>query len=223
VEPPKSRWSPIAGFALASSANQMAWLVFAPLTTGAAAHFRVSASQVGLLSELFPLMYVLLALPAARVVDRSLRFWLGAGAVLNALGALLRLGGLDRSGFAWVLLGQVVVAAAQPLLLNAVTALARRYLRPEDRPAGIAIGSAGTFLGFVLAFVTAATFGATRAGLLLTIGAVYSGVGAVVLVMALARCSFPYPSESSSPSQPGHNHCSSPPASTPDSPTPCSR
>jgi predicted MFS family arabinose efflux permease len=195
VGEPRSRWLPIAGFALASSANQMAWLVFAPLTTGAAAHFRVSDSQVGLLSEVFPLMYVLLALPAARLVDRSLRFWLGAGAVLNAFGAVLRLGGLNRDGFAWVLLGQIVVAASQPLLLNAVTALARRYLRPEDRPAGIAVGSAGTFLGFVLAFVAAATLGATRSGLLLTIGAAYSGVGALVLVVALARWSFPYPSE----------------------------
>jgi len=186
---------PIVGFALASSANQMAWLVFAPVTTGAAAHYGVSASQVGLLSEVFPVMYVLLALPAARAVDRHLRAWLGAGAGLSALGTLVRLGGLERSGFWWVLFGQVLVAGAQPLLLNAVTALARRYLHPPDRPAGIVIGSAGTFLGFVLAFVTAAFFGASRAGLLLLIGAGYAVAGAAVLGAALAVTACPYPKE----------------------------
>jgi len=170
----------------------MAWLVFAPVTTGAATHFGVSTSQVGLLSEVFPLLYVVLALPAGRAVDRSLRTWLGAGAILSALGAVMRLGGLSRSGFAWVLLGQVVIAAAQPFLLTSVTALARRYLQPADRPAGIAIGSAGTFLGFVLAFVTAAVFGAGRAGLLLLIGAGYAIAGAAVLVMALASSKYPF-------------------------------
>jgi predicted MFS family arabinose efflux permease len=189
---PRSRWAPIVGFALASSANQMAWLVFAPVTTGAAAHYRVSSSLVGLLSEVFPVMYVLLALPAARAVGRNLRAWLSAGAALSALGTLVRLGGLERSGFWWVLLGQVLVAAAQPLLLNAVTALARGYLRPTDRPAGIAIGSAGTFLGFVLAFVASALFGAGRAGLLLTLGAAYASASAAVLVGALVLTPSPY-------------------------------
>lgn len=172
----------------------MAWLVFAPITTGAAAHFRVSTSQVGLLSEVFPLMYVLLALPAGRAIDRALRKWLAAGALISVLGAAVRLGGLSRTGFAWVLVGQLVLAAAQPLLLNAVTALARRYLRPTDRPAGIAIGSAGTFLGFVLAFVTAGVFGAGRAGLLLVIGATYAVLSGTVLLIALARTKCPFPS-----------------------------
>jgi predicted MFS family arabinose efflux permease len=94
-------------------------------------------------------------------------------------------GSHDAAGFAWVMAGQVVVAAAQPLLLNSVTALARRYLRPEDRPAGIAIGSSGTFVGFVLAFALGAVFGAARLDLLLVIGAAYAVAGAAVLVVVL--------------------------------------
>jgi cyanate permease len=89
-----------------------------------------------------------------------------------------------------VLAGQVVVAAAQPLLLNSVTALARRYLAPADRPVGIAICSAGTFLGFVLAFVTGAAIGAARVNDLLVIGAAYAAVGSAALVVALARTPF---------------------------------
>jgi predicted MFS family arabinose efflux permease len=175
----------------------MAWLTFAPVTTGVAEHFGVSDSMIGLLSEIFPLLYVLLALPAGRAVDRSLRRWLGTGAALSAAGTVLRLGGMGRSGFAWVLAGQVVVASAQPLLLNAVTVLARRYLSPADRPTGIAIGSAGTFLGFVLAFVAAGALGAGRVTALLALGAAYAVVGAVVLLVALAKAPCPFGSDTS--------------------------
>jgi predicted MFS family arabinose efflux permease len=165
----------------------MAWLAFAPVTTGAAAHFRVSTSTIGVLSEIFPLLYVVLALPAGRAIDRSLPKWLGTGAALSALGTMVRLAGTSRSGFAWVLAGQVVVAAAQPLLLNSVTALARRYLVPADRPVGIAIGSAGTFLGFVLAFVSGGVIGSAKVNDLLVLGAAYAVVSGGVLVIALVR------------------------------------
>ncbi|MGH9105413.1 MAG: MFS transporter [Acidimicrobiales bacterium] len=198
MDRPASRWAPVIGFVLASSANQMAWLAFAPITTGAAARYGVSNTTIGLLSEIFPLLYVLLAVPAGRAVDRSLRTWLAAGAVLGALGTVVRLGGANLfgaagatgasgGGFAWVFAGQFMAAAAQPLLLNSVTALARGYLRPADRPFGISIASAGTFLGFVLAFVTARTFGAGHLDLLLALGAGYATLGAAVLVVALGR------------------------------------
>ncbi|HTW09217.1 MAG TPA: MFS transporter [Acidimicrobiales bacterium] len=183
---PRSNWAPVGAFALVSSANQVAWLTFAPITTGAAEHYRVGTSTVGLLSEVFPLVYVLAALPAARALGRSLRGGLGAGAVLSAAGALLRLGGTGRAGFAWCLAGQIVVAAGQPLLLNGLVALTQRYLAPADRPTGIAVGSAGTFLGFVLAFTSGAAFGAARVGELLVLDAAYCVVGAVVLGLSLA-------------------------------------
>jgi predicted MFS family arabinose efflux permease len=183
----RSRWAPLTGFVLVSSANQMAWLTFSPVATGAAQHYRVSTSTIGVLSEVFPLIYVLGAMPAARALDRSLRGWLAVGAVLSAAGTVVRLAGTGRAGFAWVLGGQVLVAAAQPFLLNAVVALARRYLGPEDRPTGIAIGSAGTFLGFVLAFVTGGVLGANHLAGLLVIGAVYAGLAAAAMVLALAR------------------------------------
>ncbi len=188
-------WAPLAGFALASSGNQMAWLVFAPVTTGAAAHFHVPISSVGLLSEIFPLAYIVLAMPAGRALDRSFKGWLGAGAGLSALGTLVRLGGMSSAGFGWVLAGQALVAASQPLMLNSITMLARRYLREQDRPTGIAICSGGTFAGFVLAFLTAALLGPGRAGLVLVVGAAYAVAGSAVLAVALWRSPVPFPGE----------------------------
>jgi predicted MFS family arabinose efflux permease len=184
VNAPASRWGPIAGFVLVSSANQMLWLNFAPITTGSAARLGVSSSTVGLLSEVFPLLYVLLALPVGLALDRWFRPTLLSGAVLTAAGAALRLAG---HGFTPVLIGQVVVALGQPAVLNAVTGIATRSLREKDRPVGIAVGSAGTFLGFVLAFVLGLVLGAGRLHTVLVLSAVYSIVGMVVLAVQLGR------------------------------------
>lgn len=179
-----SRWLPIAGFALLASANQMLWLNFAPITTGAAAHLHVSKSAIGTLSEIFPLSYVVLAVPIGRALDRWFRPTLWAGAVLTTAGGFLRLGGPT---YGWILIGQVLIALAQPAILNAITGTASRYLREDQRPLGIAVGSAGTFLGFILAFVVGGAFGAGRLHGLLLASAVYAAAASVVLVATLGR------------------------------------
>ena len=180
---PASRWLPIAGFGLVASANQMLWLTFTPITTGAAAHLHVSKSDIGTLSEIFPLLYVLLAVPIGRALDRWFRPTLLAGAILTAGGGFLRLGGPT---FGWILTGQIVIALAQPAVLNAITGTASRYLHEDHRPLGIALGSAGTFLGFILAFVVGGAFGAGHLHALLLTSAVYGAVALAVLAVCLA-------------------------------------
>jgi len=177
-----SRWQPIAGFVLVASANQMLWLNFTPITTGAAAHLAVSKSAIGTLSEIFPLLYVLLALPVGRALDRWFRPTLAAGAAVQAAGALLRIGG---HGYAWVLAGQVLIAVAQPAILNAITGTATHYLHEDHRPLGIAVGSAGTFLGFIMAFVLGGIFGAGRLHTILVLSAIYAIVAAAAMAATL--------------------------------------
>jgi predicted MFS family arabinose efflux permease len=182
--PGRSRWGPIVGFVLVSSANQMLWLNFAPIATGSAARLGVSSSTIGLLSEVFPLLYVVLALPMGRSLDRRFRPTLLAGAALTAGGALVRTLG---HGFAPVLAGQLVIAVGQPAVLNAVTGLATRCLAEADRPIGIAVGSAGTFLGFVEAFVLGLTLGAGHLRSLLVVSAAYAVGGLGLLAWQLLR------------------------------------
>lgn len=85
---PRNRWTVVAAYCAVSSANQMLWLTFAPITTVAASHCRVSVSAMGWMAEVFPLVYVVLALPAGALLDRWFRGWLGIGGVLTATGAL---------------------------------------------------------------------------------------------------------------------------------------
>lgn len=179
-----SRWGPIAGFALVASANQMLWLNFAPITTGAATRLGVSKSAIGTLSEIFPLLYVVLAVPVGRSLDRWFGPTLLAGAVLTTGGAVIRVAG---HGYNWILAGQIVIAVSQPALLNAITGIASRYLTSAHRPVGIAVGSGGTFVGFIVAFVLGGVLGASRLHTVLLIGAIYAGVSLLVLVAAISR------------------------------------
>ncbi len=179
----RDRWGVIGTYALAGAANQMLWLTFTPITTPSAQHYGVSANDIGLLAEIFPLLYVLLAVPAASLLDRWFRPSLAAGALLTALGGVVRLGG---DTFAWALGGQVMIAVGQPLILNAVTGLASGYLSERSRPLGIAVGSAGIFLGMLMSLVLGAAIGGAHLHALLVVDAAFAVVTTLAMLGAFA-------------------------------------
>ena len=65
-----ARWGTVAAYAAVAAANQLLWLTYAPITTATAEHFGVSEAAVGWLSQVFPLLYVVLAIPAGLALDR---------------------------------------------------------------------------------------------------------------------------------------------------------
>ena len=136
-----ARWALVAAYAAAAGANQLLWLTFAPITTRTAEHYGVSESAVGWLSQVFPLIYVVLAIPAGIALRRAFRPTLLLGAWLTALGGAVRLG----DTYTTALIGQILVAIAQPLLLNAVAGVAGGNAK------AVAVGSAGIFAGTALA------------------------------------------------------------------------
>lgn len=179
---PRSRWSMIAVFALLGAVTQVLWVTYAPVTDAAGRYYGVGDGAIGWLANVFPLLYVLLAIPAGIVLDRWFRGGLAAGALLVAAGALIRIAG-DTYTFA--LAGQLVVAVAQPLVLNAITGVAGRYLAERDRPTGIAIGSASTFAGLIIGFGLGTVF-TDDVSTLLVVQAGLSVVAALA-VMAVLR------------------------------------
>jgi predicted MFS family arabinose efflux permease len=178
-----TRWGAIAAYAAVAAANQLLWLTFAPITTATAEHYGVSESAVGWLSQVFPLLYVVLALPAGRALDRALRPALLAGAWLTAAGGAVR---LTSDTFGAALAGQVLVAVAQPLVLNAVTKVAVVALPVQRRPLGISLGTAGIFAGTALALPLGPALGdAESLAPLLRVDAVLALAAAVALTVAL--------------------------------------
>jgi predicted MFS family arabinose efflux permease len=178
-------WPVIVSYALVCAGTQLLWLTYAPIDTGSARYYGVSVSAVGWLAEIFPLLYVVLAIPAGRLLDSRFRPSLAAGGALMAAGGLLRLGGQT---FAWAMAGQVAVAVAQPVVLSAMGKVAGDYLPVDQRPAGIAVASAGSFAGMLFALILGPTLGAHgHIERLLVVEAVLGVLAAMALALALRR------------------------------------
>jgi predicted MFS family arabinose efflux permease len=175
----------IVAYGLVCASTQVLWLTYAAITTETARRYGVSVAAVGWLAEIFPLLYVMLAIPAGVLLDRWFRPVLAGGGALVALGGVVRLGG---NTFAWAMAGQVAVAVAQPVVLSAVSKLAGEYLPSHQRAMGISVGSAAGFVGMVLALILGPTVGGHgQLERLLEIEAALAVVPAAMLALALRR------------------------------------
>jgi predicted MFS family arabinose efflux permease len=139
-------------------------------------------------------MYVLLALPAGRWLDRRFGRALAAGALLTAAGALLRLAG--PGSFGWILAGQVVLSAGQPLVVNSTTKVAARYFPAAERTAAISVASAAQFCGILAAALTGGPL-VQAGGLRLLLGVqAAAAAAAAVCVLAAVRVPAAFPADS---------------------------
>jgi len=179
-----SRWTVLVAFGLLVACTQLLWLTFAAVTDQTSAALHVSQGAVGDLAVVNPLLFVLLAIPAGRWLDRHFGAALTAGAVLTSAGALLRV--VDTHSFGWLLAGQLVVSAGQPLVLNASTKVAARYFPERERTAAISVASAAQFVGILAAALTSGPLvSAGGLTLLLTVHAAMTVAVAVAVVAAL--------------------------------------
>jgi predicted MFS family arabinose efflux permease len=182
--PRRARWVVVVAYGAVAAATQMLWLTYAAITTETAKRYGVSVGAVGWLAEIFPLLYVALAIPAGALLDRWFRPSLALGGALVAAGGLVRLGGLT---FAWALAGQVLIALAQPVVMSAVAKLPGEYLPVRERALGISLASAAGVVGMLAALLLGPLLGAARLELLLEIQAAVAVLAALALALALRR------------------------------------
>lgn len=147
-----NRWTILAGYGLLAACSQLLWLSYAPITTQTHRVMGVSVGAAGDLAAIFPLMYVILALPSGRWLDARFGRALSTGAILTAGGGLLRVA--SPSSYGWAFAGQFVVAAGQPLVLNSITKVAARYFPPEEQTMAISVGSASLYVGILAAVLS---------------------------------------------------------------------
>jgi predicted MFS family arabinose efflux permease len=142
------RWIVLGVYLPVAGLSQLLWLNFAPLLNWIQKRYAVSENISSLLLLVFPLLYVLLSLPAGALIDRKgYRYGIGLGAVIMACGATLR---IADSSFAWLLAGQVVIAAAQPLVINGISKLVGDWFTREQSAIATGIGTMGMFIGMTI-------------------------------------------------------------------------
>lgn len=178
------RWTVLLAYALVAASTQLLWLSFAPVDTAAARAMHVDVGSIGDLALIFPLVYVVLALPTGRWLDSNFNTALAAGAVLTGVGGLGRL--VAPTSFGVQLAGQVVISIGQPLVLNSVTKLAAHHFPPGERATAISVGSVALFAGILAAVLAGGPlFSAGGLPLLLGVEAVPAVLGMALLLGAL--------------------------------------
>jgi len=176
-----NRWAVLAGYGLLAACTQLLWLSYAFITAQTHRAMGVSVGAVGDLAAIFPLMYVVLALPFGKWLDLSFGRALAAGAILTAAGGMLRLA--SPASFLWALAGQFVIAIGQPLVLNSITKVAARYFPAKERTAAVSIGSVSLYVGILLAALSDKPL--LSAGGLRLVLIVQGGLGVVAAVWVL--------------------------------------
>jgi predicted MFS family arabinose efflux permease len=190
-----NRWVILAAYALLTACTQFLWLAYAPITAQTHRIMGVSEGAVGDLAGIFPLVYVILALPAGRWLDARFERALGLGAVLTGTGGLVRLAG--PSSYGWAIAGQFVIAVGQPFVLNSITKVAGRYFPSGERTAAVSIGSVALFAGILGAVLSGGPLlDAGGLTLLLRVQAA-AAILAALWVLAVIRAPVAYPGDPS--------------------------
>lgn len=140
-----ARWLVLVLFMAVAGLSQALWLNFAPLLTTVQSKFGVSEGTASLLLLVFPLVYVLLSVPAGALTDRKgYRFAVSFGAVLMAGFSVLR---IDEHHFWVLLLAQTGIAIGQPFAVNGISKLVADWFPPEQSAMATGLGTMGLFLG----------------------------------------------------------------------------
>lgn len=148
------RWVVLAVFMLITVAVEIQWLTHAPVARAAEVFYAgqfdpASLINVDFLAMSYMLLFLVFCLPASYVIDTyGIRRGVGIGAALAGAAGLVK--GLFGAHFAVVLAAQLVLAAAQPFIINGVTALTVRWFPLKERGLAAGLASLAQYLGIIL-------------------------------------------------------------------------
>lgn len=139
----------ITGFALLVLSSQAIWVTFSPITTYAAHSFNASVVEVGYIAAMFPIVYIILAIPSGIALDSFFKRSLLIGIVLNGFAGMGRL--IDPLSFSFIFATEIVGAAAQPFILSAIPLFAHRYFHEKQRVTAVSLAGIAIYTGIVVA------------------------------------------------------------------------
>jgi len=146
----KYRWIILAVYMYVAALTQLYWLNFAAIETFMEEHLGIPASDVMWFTLVFPLVQVLLTLPAGLIIDRKgFKYGVGIGALFTGIFAMLRLASPDS--FTILLISQIGISIGQPFILNGVTKLAVTWFPQKEEATAVGLGSLALFIGMMVA------------------------------------------------------------------------
>ena len=182
------RWIVLSAFMAITVVTQVLWITFAPITVAAAEFYMTSDLLIGLMAMSFMVVYIIVAIPAAWVIDTwGFRTAVTIGSILTAVGAIGR--GVFATSFAAVLACQVVIAVGQPFVIGAITKIAARWFPAEERATAAGLGTLSSYLGVLIGMIVTPALAIRYEipGMLLVYGIAATAAAAVFIVFSRER------------------------------------
>jgi predicted MFS family arabinose efflux permease len=143
-----NKWVVLAVYSLSAALSQLLWLNFAPVIPLIESKFSVTEMQASFLILVFPLIYVLIAIPTGAFVDKhGYRLGIGVGTIIMSIFACLRI--YDGS-FYILLVAQIGIAVAQPFIINGISKLVLDYFPKKQSVIATGLGTVGMFIGMAV-------------------------------------------------------------------------
>jgi MFS family permease len=147
------RWVILAVFMAINLTIQILWICFAPITGPAAKFYGVNDLQIGFFAMSFMIVYVPFSIPISWMIDTmGYRKSVSIGAVLMGVFGLLR--GFLGSDYIPVLICTLILAIAQPFLLNAVSTVAAKWFPIQERATASGLALVAGFIGIAIGQIT---------------------------------------------------------------------
>ena len=144
------RWVVLAIYMYVSALTQLYWLNFAAIETYVEDLLKIPASDVMWFTLVFPLVQVILTIPAGIVIDKiGFKWGVGIGALFTGVFAMLRV--IDPASFILLVAAQVGISIGQPFVLNGITKLATDWFSPKEEATAVGLGSLSLFVGMMIA------------------------------------------------------------------------
>jgi MFS family permease len=143
------RWVVLAVYMYISALTQLYWLNFAAIETFVEERFSIPASTVMWFTLVFPLVQVVLSMPAGMVIDRrGFKYGVGIGALFTGIFAMIRL--VNTDSFTILLISQIGIAIGQPFVLNGVTKLVMTWFPQKEEATAVGLGSLALLVGMMV-------------------------------------------------------------------------
>jgi MFS family permease len=143
------RWVVLAVYMYISALTQLYWLNFAAIETFIEERFTITASSVMWFTLVFPLVQVVLSMPAGMVIDKKgFKYGVGIGALFTGVFAMLRL--VNTDSFTVLLISQIGIAIGQPFVLNGVTKLVVTWFPQKEEATAVGLGSLALLVGMMV-------------------------------------------------------------------------
>ncbi len=142
---PSLRWVVLFSYILTGLLSQVIWITFAPILTISAQAYSVSATEIGYLSAVFPLVYIIISIPVGYFIDSyGFRKAVLVGTGLMAVFGLLR---AFSPNFTSPLIFQTLAAFGQPFVMNSISKLVKGWFPERESGLATGLGSLSLYLG----------------------------------------------------------------------------